>query len=65
MKKNKYANIEAERVRNGLSKKEFTKELGISPKTYENWQQPKGDIPASKLLVMSKMFSCSIDYLLE
>ena len=65
MKKNRYANIEAERVRNEMTKEEFSRALDITPKTYQNWQQAKGDIPASKLLVMAKMFDCSIDYLLE
>lgn len=65
MTKNKYSNIEAERVRFGFTKEEFSKELEITPKTYKNWQQDKGDIPASKLLIMAKMFGCSIDYLLE
>ena len=61
----KFKNIEAERARNGLSVLTLSNELGISDKTYRNWQAPKGDIPASKLLEMSRLFNCSIDYLLE
>ena len=67
MKKTKtqYKNIEAERVRNGLTKEEFSKALNISTRTYHNWQKDDGDIPASKLLTMAQMFDCSIDYLLQ
>ena len=61
----KFKNIEAERARNGLSILSLSNELGISDKTYRNWQAPNGDIPASKLLEMSKLFNCSIDYLLQ
>ena len=60
----KFKNIEAERARNGLTVTELSNQLGISDKTYRNWQSPNGDIPASKLLDMSKLFNCSIDYLL-
>lgn len=63
-KKSRYANIEAERVRNGLSKVELSKVLEISPRTYTNWQYQNGDIPASKLVKLSKFFGCTIDYLL-
>lgn len=63
-KKSRYANIEAERVRNGLSKIELSNVLEISPRTYANWQYNNGDIPASKLVVLSKFFGCTIDYLL-
>lgn len=58
-------NIEAERVRNGMDKSELSSALKISTRTYHNWQHNSGDIPASKLLKMSEMFNCSIDYLLQ
>ncbi len=60
-----YSNIEAERVRCGLSKEELSQQLEVTPKTYQNWQKKKGDIPASKLLKMAQLFKCSIDYLLQ
>ena len=63
--KNKYANIEAERVRKGLSKTELSEILNISPRTYTNWQHNDGDIPASKLVALSTLFGCSIEYLLS
>ena len=37
MRKTKYGNIEAERVRLGLSKDDFAKSSGIATKTYYNW----------------------------
>ncbi len=60
-----YANIEAERARKGLSQEDFTAKLGVTTKTYRNWQKGLSDIPASKLAIMAKLFNCSIDYLLE
>ena len=58
-----YMNIEAERARIGLSQDEFAEKLGVTRKTYYAWQS-KEDMPASKLLEMSRLFNCSIDYLL-
>lgn len=58
-----YMNIEAERARIGLSQDEFAEKLGVTRKTYYTWQS-KEDMPASKLLEMSRLFNCSIDYLL-
>lgn len=37
-------NIEAERVRNGYTKEELAKILGISLKTYYNWIKEETDI---------------------
>jgi DNA-binding XRE family transcriptional regulator len=67
MKKDKitYLNIEAERVRNGLTQADLSDELGVTSRTYINWQRNGGDIPASKLLKMAEIFKCSIDYLLQ
>lgn len=58
-------NIEAERVRNRLTKEELAKWLGVSPKTYYNWVNEETDVPSSALLKMSRMFKTNIDYLLE
>ena len=58
-----YPNINAERVRNGLTMDAFAQKLGVSRKTVYNWMV-RGDIPQSKLEAMSEMFNCSIDYLL-
>lgn len=58
-----YNNINAERARRNMTIEEFAKEIGISVRTYYAWQE-KGNIPASKLIVMAELFNCSIDYLL-
>lgn len=56
--------IEAERVRNRLTKEELAKQLGVSIKTYYNWINEETDVPSSALLKMSKVFDVGIDYLL-
>lgn len=59
-----YPNIEAERARIRLTTAEIAKKLGVTRKTYELWGI-KGNIPASALIEMSKIFDCSTDYLLS
>lgn len=59
-----FANIEAERVRIGLSKKEFAKRLGVSTKTYYNWVYGKNPIPSTYLVKMAGICNSEIDYLL-
>lgn len=58
-----YNNINAERARHNMTVEALAREIGISVRTYYSWQE-KGDIPASKLIAMAKLFNCSIDYLL-
>lgn len=58
-------NIEAERVRNQLTKEELAKELGISLKTYYNWISEERDIPSKKLKQISLLFGVTMDYLVE
>lgn len=60
----KYPNIEAERVRKGMSQEDFIKKLGYKErKTYYGWLS-SGNIPTSVLVKMADIFDCSIDYLL-
>lgn len=60
----KYPNIEAERVRIGLTQAEITEKLGYKERrSYFNWLT-NGNIPTSTLIKMSEIFGCSIDYLL-
>ena len=59
-----YPNINAERVRNGLTMEALANKLGVTRKTVYNWMA-HGNIPQSKLEAMSAMFHCTIDYLLE
>lgn len=58
-----FPEIECEIIRHGLSKEEFCRKMGVSTKTYNNWQR-KGNIPSRKLELMSDEFKCSVDYLL-
>ena len=60
----KYPNIEAERARHGFTKSDLAEKLGITPKTYQNWQDSKTEIPCSKIIAMSYMFDVASDYLL-
>ena len=57
--------IEAERVRNQLSKEDMAKKLGVSLKTYYNWVNEETDMPISFLIKMTLMFRTTADYLLE
>ncbi len=60
-----YPNIEAERVRKGLSQEELIKELGYKErKTYYNWLS-SGNIPERVLHKMADLFNCSVDHLLS
>lgn len=61
----RYPNIEAERVRNGMTLNEMAANLNVTRKTLYNWYI-RGRIPQSKLVAMSDLFGgCPIDYLLE
>lgn len=59
-----YPNIQAERARRGLTKEGLAKELGVSYRTLYNWER-YGQYPLEALQKMSKMFGCSIDYLVQ
>lgn len=56
-------NIEAERGRLQLTKKALSAKLGITQKTYSSYIKG-GPIPSDILIQMSKVFGCTIDYLL-
>lgn len=60
-----FRNIEAERARKGWSKKELAEKLNVSSPTLRAWIKGDSEIPAKKLLHMSELFDCSIDYLLK
>lgn len=59
-----YPNINAERVRNGMTMEELATKLGVTRKTVYNWMA-HGNIPQAKLIAMAEMFNCSIEYLLQ
>ena len=47
-----------------MTVEDLAKHLGVTRKTVYNWMA-HGSIPQSKLVMMSELFHCSIDYLLE
>lgn len=57
-------NIEIERIRHGMSKSDLADMLGVTPRTIRNWQNGKTTVPLSKLMIMSKTWDVSIDYLI-
>lgn len=59
------SNIEAERVRNNLTRSEISKKLGISSKTYWNYINNHTPIPSDVLVSMANLFHRTTDYLLE
>lgn len=58
-------NIEAERVRKGMTKDQIAQALGVSRKTYWNWINERQSIPSSHLIRMAQFFAVSVDYLLS
>lgn len=60
----KYPNVEAERARQGITKEELAKRLGVDRKTLINWQSGKTQMPICKLVQLTQMFGCSADYIL-
>lgn len=58
-----YENIEIERIKKGMSLQDLADVLGVSRGAIYSWLK-SGDIPATKLIEMAKMFGCSTDYLL-
>lgn len=56
--------IEAERIKHQMSREELAKTLGVSKRTISNWQGGVTELPLSKLLVLTKLWKCSADYLL-
>lgn len=59
-----FPSINAEQARNNITNKQLAEKLGVSDRTITNWKSGRTEIPASKLLAMSKMFNCTTDYLL-
>lgn len=59
----KYPNIESERARLGITQDEIAERLDVTDNTYRNWITGRTDIPVSKAITMTKLFNCSMDYL--
>lgn len=60
----KFPNIEAERGRKGWTKEELVSMIGVSRKTYANWQDGRTDMPCTQLVALANIFGCSVDYLI-
>lgn len=58
-------NVEAERVRNQLTKEDLSEKLNVSLKTYYNWINEDRDVPSKKLKQMAIIFGTSMDYLMQ
>lgn len=58
-----FYNIEIEQVRNGYTQESISKKLGVNRTTYRKWLDT-GTIPGEKLIALSDLFDCSVDYLL-
>jgi len=65
MRKKMLNNIEAERVRNRLTKEDVAKKLGVSMRTYCNWVKEETDIPGVALIRLSRMFGTDVSYLMQ
>lgn len=59
-----YPNIEGERAKRNWTQETIAQKLNITTKTYRRWVT-EGFIPSNKLMELSKIFNCSVDYLLE
>lgn len=57
-------NIAAERVRRGLTQGELAEMLNVSQPTLMKWERNPGTAKACYLREMSRIFDCSVDYLM-
>lgn len=58
-----FYNIETEQIRNGYTQEAISQKLGVNRATYRKWLDT-GTIPVEKLIALSDLFDCSVDYLL-
>lgn len=65
MQKTLYGNIEKERTQSGLTKAEVSARLGITARHYRNYISGQTPIPSTILIKLSKLYNCSVDYLLS
>lgn len=52
------------RFENNLTIKEAAEKLGVSPRTYSNYEQGKSKIPVKKLIEICLIYNVSADYIL-
>lgn len=58
------SNIALERFRAGLKQTDLAERLGTSPGVISRWERGRVTPNGQKLIAMSNLFGCSIDYLL-
>lgn len=56
--------IEAERILHKMSRNDLASHLGVSKRTLQNWQNGTTEIPLSKVVLLTKLWGKSADYLL-
>lgn len=52
------------RFENNLTIKEAAEKLGVSPRTYSNYEQGKSKIPVKKSIEICLIYNVSADYIL-
>ena len=60
-----YRNIHAEREKIGISVGALASAIGVSRPTLRSWINGETPIPSDKLISLSALFGCTIDYLLQ
>ncbi len=60
-----FINIEVERLRHYMSKRDMAATLNVPIKAINDWVCKREPIPADKLRALSRLFDCSLDYLLK
>ena len=58
-------NIKFMREEEGISQKEIANKLGVKRSTYSLWELEINMIPLPRLIELCKIYSCSIDYILN
>lgn len=59
-----FPNIEAERLKAGMSKAGMANAIGVKSETISRWQSGQLEIRASKIVALADLFGVSSDYLL-
>lgn len=52
------------RIKNGYTIKQLAEKLGVSPRTYSNYERGKSKIPVKKLIEICLIYNVSADYIL-
>lgn len=60
----KVFNLASERVRKGMTQQDLADALEVSVKTVVKWENDTTTMPGAAMVLASKLFGCSMDYLL-